>query len=94
MSPRLALLGLLLVGCRTSDKARGCPSFVRRLHSIMLADKQGHWELACLLEELPSAKSPDVHQVVVKDLVSIAKLIENSDDRKKGAVSTGNEDDD
>ena len=52
---------------------------LRRLHAIVLADKQGHWNLACLLEEVPTEKSPDMHEVIVKDLVKLNQLIDQAE---------------
>ena len=44
-------------------------------------------ELACLLEEVPSAKSPLFHEVIVKDLVTLNKLIDTS--KEKGTPTPG-----
>ena len=45
---------------------------------VVLADKLGKWDLACLLEELPSERSPDFHQVVAKDLVKTSQLVDSA----------------
>ena len=56
---------------------------LRRLHALVIADNQGHWEMACLLEEVPSAKTLQVHEVVVKDLTNMAGLITKAHDTGK-----------
>ena len=62
-------------GIRVVERSAAFEVLIRRLHAINLADTQDHWEMACLLEEVPSAKTPQVHGVVVKDLTSMAQLI-------------------
>ncbi len=40
--------------------------------------------MACLLEELPSAKGSPVHAVIVRDLVTLGKLIDSQGESTKG----------
>ena len=54
---------------------------------LTLADAQGHWELACMLEELPSAKTPMVHENIIKDLVTLGKLIDSQTESSKSKTA-------
>ena len=56
---------------------------LRRLHALVSVDTQGHGELACLMEEVPSAKTPLVHEVIVKDLVTLSQLIDKTSESGK-----------
>ncbi len=66
------------------DVKRAFEVLLRRLHALNLADKQGNWELACLMEEVPSAKTPMVHEVIVKDIVTLSQLIDKTGETGKG----------
>ncbi len=46
--------------------------------SWYLQTTRGKWDLACLLEELPSQRSPDFHQVVVKHLAKTSQLVDSA----------------
>ena len=41
---------------------------------------------ASATEELPSAKSPQVHEVIVRDLVTLGKLIDSQGESTKGTT--------
>ena len=90
---RILDLAITEFGHTTIETSAAFEVLLRRLHAIVLADKQGHWELACLLEEVPSAKSPDLHQVILKDLVTQSALIDQAEHRKAGSAATAGQDD-
>ena len=79
------ILDLLITefGTRTVERSAACEVLLRRLNALVIADGQGHWEMACLLEEVPSAKTLQVHEVVVKDLTNMAGLITKAHDTGK-----------
>ena len=76
-------------GTRVIEKSAAFEVLLRRLHAITLADIQGHWELACLMEEVPSTKTPRVHEVIVKDLVTLSQLIDKTAGSGKGTKTPG-----
>ena len=71
-------LAIIEFGTDVVEKSAAWEVLIRRLHAVVLADKQSKWDLACLLEELPSERSPDFHQVVVKDLVKTSQLVDSA----------------
>ena len=89
---RILDLAITEFGTRVIEKSAAFEVLLRRLHAITLADTQGHWELACLMEEVPSAKTPQVHEVIVKDLVTLSQLIDKTAETGKGAKTPGLED--
>ena len=48
---------------------------LRRFFALYTADQQGHWGMASLLEELPTNRTPHLHETLVNDLVTTAKLL-------------------
>ena len=90
---RVLDLAITEFGHKTIEASAAFEVLLRRLHALVLADKQGHWGLACLLEEVPSAKSPDLHQVILKDLVTQSALIDQAEHRKAGSAATAGQDD-
>ena len=71
-------------GTKVLEKSAAFEVLLRRLHALNLADKQGNWELACLMEEVPSAKTPMVHEVIVKEIVTLSQLIDKTGETGKG----------
>ena len=80
---RILDLSIQEFGIRAVERSAAFEVLIRRLHAINLADTQGHWEMACLLEEVPSKKTPMVHEVIVKDLVTLGKLIDSQGEVSK-----------
>lgn len=91
---RVLDLAITEFGVRVVERSAAFEVLIRRLHAVVLADSQKHWEMACLLEELPSAKSPLVHEVIVRDLVTLGKLIDSQGESKKGKTPGLDLDDD
>ena len=81
---RILDLAITEFGTRVVEKSAAFEVLLRRLHAITLADTQGHWELACLMEEVPSAKTPMIHEVIVKDIVTLSQLIDKTGETGKG----------
>ena len=81
---RVLDLAVTEFGTRVLEKSAAFEVLLRRLHALNLADKQGNWELACLMEEVPSAKTPMVHEVIVKDIVTLSQLIDKTGETGKG----------
>ena len=81
------VLDLMLTefGHDTVEKSAAMEVMLRRLHAIYWADDQGHWENAALLEEVPTEKHPHLHEVMIKDIVNFATLIQKSKEVKPGA---------
>ena len=48
-----------------------------------MADKQGNWNQACLLEELPSERTPGLHENIVRDIVTMSKLVDQANGKAK-----------
>ena len=71
-------LAIIEMGTDYVEKSAAWEVLIRRLRAVVLADKMGKWDLPMLLEELPSEKSPDFHQVVVRDLVKTNQLSESA----------------
>jgi hypothetical protein len=89
---RVLDLAITEFGTRVIERSAAFEVLLRRLHAIVIADNQGHWEIACLLEEIPTPKTPGLHEVIVKKMVNLSKLID--DTSKAGKSSTpGLEDD-
>ena len=86
---RVLDLAITEFGTRVIEKSAAFEVLLRRLHAITLADTQGHWELACLMEEVPSSKTPLVHEVIVKDLVTLSQLIDKTAESGKGTKTPG-----
>ena len=86
---RVLDLAITEFGTRVIEKSAAFGVLLRRLHAITLADTQGHWELACLMEEVPSSKTPLVHEVIVKDLVTLSQLIDKTAETGKGTKTPG-----
>ena len=86
---RVLDLAITEFGTRVIEKSAAFEVLLRRLHAITLADTQGHWELACLMEEVPSTKTPLVHEVIVKDLVTLSQLIVKTAESGKGTKTPG-----
>ena len=90
---RILDLAITEFGDKTVEKSAAFEVLLRRLHALVLADTQGHWELACLLEEVPSAKTPLVHEVIVRDLVKLSQLVDQAAESSGKHKTAGLEDD-
>ena len=60
------------------EKSAGFEVIIRRLHAVSLADTMGNWNMACLLEGLPSESSPHFHEVITRDLVKMSQLVDQA----------------
>ena len=78
-------------GHDTVEKSAAMEVMLRRIHAIDWADDQGHWENAVLLEEVPTEKHPHLHELIIKDVVNSALLIQKSKEIRPGKAG---EDDD
>ena len=73
---RVLDLAVTEFGAGVVEKSASFEVLLRRLHAINLADKQGHWKLACLLEEVPSELTPELHDTILKESVTTHALVE------------------
>ena len=80
---RIVDFGVIELGTDFLEKAEAFEVWLRRSHAIILADKQGDWNQACLLEELPSERTPGLHEVIVKDIVTLSKLVDQANGKIK-----------
>ena len=76
---RILDLAIIEFGTDLVEKSAAFEVLLRRFHAVIWADRKGNWDQACLLEELPSARSPNLHQVIVKDLVKLNQLVDQAD---------------
>ena len=60
-------------GTKVIERSAAFEVLLRRLHAIVIADQQGNWEMACLLEEVPTAKTMGIHENIMKKLVNQKK---------------------
>ncbi len=81
---RVLDLAITEFGTGVIERSAAFEVLLRRLHAIVIADNQGTWEIACLLEEVPTAKTPGVHEVIVKKMVTLSKLIDDTAKAGKG----------
>ena len=71
-------LAIIEFGTDVVEKSAAWEVLIRRLRSVVLADNQGKWDLACLVEELPSERSPNFHSTIVRSLVKTAQLSDSA----------------
>jgi len=90
---RVLDLAITEFGTRVIERSAAFEVLLRRLHAIVIADNQGHWEMACLLEEIPTPKTPGVHEVIVKKMVNLSKLIDDTSKAGTKNNTQGLEDD-
>ena len=53
-------------------------------HAVVLADTQKNWNIACLLEEVPNARTLGLHEVIIKDLVKSSQLLDQANKTTPG----------
>ena len=70
-------------GTDLMEKAGAFEVLLRRFHAIIMADKQGNWNQACLPEELPSERTPGLHENIVRDIVTLSKLVDQANGKIK-----------
>ena len=80
---RILDLGVVELGADPLEKAGAIEVLQRRFHAIIMADKQGNWNQACLLEELPSERTPGLHENIVRDIVTLSKLVDQANGKIK-----------
>ena len=88
---RVLDLAITEFGYNTVEKSAAFEVMLRRLHAVRMADKQGHWQQAMLLEEVPSEEHPELHEVIVKNLVKFRQLVDST--QQKGGKTTNMSDD-
>ena len=71
-------LAVIEFGVDLVEKSASYEVLIRRLHAVPLADTMGNWNMACLLEELPSERSPHFHEVIARDLVKLNQLVDQA----------------
>ena len=71
-------LAVIELGVDLVEKSASYEVLIRRLHAVSLADTMGNWNMACLLEELPSERSPHFHEVIPRDLVKLNQLVDQA----------------
>ena len=71
-------LAIIEFGTDVVEKSAAWEVLIRRLRSVVLADNQGKWDLACLVEELPSERSPNFHHSIVRSLVKTSQLSDSA----------------
>ena len=71
-------LAVIELGVDLVEKSAAFEVLIRRLHAVSLADTMGNWNMACLLEELPSERSPHFHEVITRDLVKLNQLVDQA----------------
>ena len=75
---RVLDLAVIEMGVELVEKSAGFEVMIRRLHAVSLADTMGNWNMACLMEELPSERSPHFHEVITRDLVKMSQLVDQA----------------
>ena len=75
---RVLDLAVIELGVDLVEKSAGFEVMIRRLHAVSLADTMGNWNMACLMEELPSERSPHFHEVITRDLVKMSQLVDQA----------------
>ena len=88
---RILDLAITEFGHATVEKSATFEVMLRRMWAIRDADKQGHWEQAALLEEIPSEKHPELHEVIVGKLLKTHQLIVNADSVKASSTSVNDD---
>ena len=88
---RVLDLAITEFGHATVEKSATFEVMLRRMWAIRYADKQGHWEQAALLEEIPSEKHPELHEVIVGKLLKTHQLIVNADSVKASSTSVNDD---
>ena len=71
------------LGTDLLEKAGAFEVLLWRSHGIIMADKQGSWNQGCLLEELPSERAPGLHENIVRDIVTMSKLVDQANGKIK-----------
>ena len=79
-------------GHDTCEKSAAMEVMLRRMHAIYTADMDGHWEQAVLLEEVPTGRHPHLHEVIIKDMVNTALLMQKSREVKPGRPTEDDDD--
>ena len=82
---RILDLGFIEFGNGVVERCACFEVLIRRLHANVTAVKDGKWDMANLLEEVPGEKTPDLHPVIIKDLTTAAKLY-----KENRSAATGN----
>ena len=78
-------------GHNTVEKSATFEVLLRRLHAIRLADKQGNWEQANIMEEVPSEKTPELHEVIVTKLMKTHQLMVQAENVKAKGPSANDD---
>ena len=79
-------------GHDTVEKSAAMEVMLRRMHAIYTADMDGHWEQAVLLEEVPTGRHPHLHEVIIKEMVNTAILMQKSKEVKPGKPTEDDDD--
>ena len=71
-------LAVIELGTDLVEKSAAFEVLLRRLQAVNWADAQGKWDQACLMEELPSERTPPVHGTIVRSLLKTAQLVDQA----------------
>ena len=75
---RILGLAVIEMGVDLVEKSAGFEVLIRRLHAVSLAETMGNRNMARVLEDLPSERSPHFHEVITRDLVKLNQLVDQA----------------